>query len=413
MPRPESDAAALFLIAGVACGLLGFVVSAAGQTTSEPEAADKLHDVENAIEENTRHHAETDRQVEEMAREIAALRAQLVATAKAVQDYEEGLSAIDLQLVEMSAERETIEESLARRRGEYAAMLSAMARLSRNPPEAALLLPSPPIDVLRGAMVLRATLRPLERGIRSLSDQVTELTRLRAKIVKEQSEKTAAAKDLKEESSHLDTLMARMEEASKRAQSDSAETSQRLAKLSADAKDLKDLLVRIEAQRPKETGAQAKKPAPTVAALEAPGPRESARPFSAARGSLVLPARGRIVKRFGQTLDSGLASRGITVETRSQARVVAPYQGQVEFAGPFRGYGQLLIIAQGEGYHILLAGLSRIDCVVGQRLLAGEPVGVMGSADNGNPQLYVELRHDGEPINPLPWMAAYDEKVNG
>lgn len=412
MPRLDAEAARLLLIAGVGCGLLGLAFPASAQTLSPPDAAGKLHDVENEIDENTKHQAETDREVEEMAREIDALRAQMVATAKAVQDYEEGLSAIDLQLAELNAESESINESLGQRRGEYAAMLSALARLSRNPPEAALLLPSPPIDVLRGAMVLRATLPPLETGIRSLAGQVTELTQLRAKILQEQSQKIAAANNLKQESAHLDALMARMVEASSRAQSDSAETSQRLAKLSADAKDLKDLLARIETQRPKGKDAKTKKQAPQVAALAVP-PQQGARAFSAARGSLVLPARGRIVKSFGQALPSGLVSRGISLETRPQARVVAPYQGQVEFAGPFRGYGQLLIIAQGEGYHILLAGLSRIDCVVGQRLLAGEPVGVMGPADNGNPQLYVELRHDGEPINPLPWMVAHDEKVNG
>jgi len=411
--RPDAGAARLLLIAGIGCGLFGVFLSASAQNLAPPDAAGKLHDVENAIEENTRHQAETDRQVEEMAREIAALRDQMVATAKAVQDYEEGLSAIDLQLVELNAESESIREELVQRRGEYAAMLSALAQISRNPPEAALLLPTPPIDVLRGVMVLRATLPPLENGIRSLSGQVAELTQLRAKIMNEQSRKIAAAQNLTQESAHLDGLMARMVEASKRAQSDSAETSQRLAKLSADAKDLKDLLARIEAQRPKEREARAKKEAPQVAALPVPPAQPGIPVFSAARGSLVLPARGRVVKRFGQTLGTGLVSRGITLETRPEARVVAPYQGQVEFAGPFRGYGQLLIIAQGEGYHILLAGLSRIDCVVGQRLLAGEPVGIMGPADSGNPQLYVELRHDGEPINPLPWMAAHDEKVNG
>ena len=126
-----------------------------------------------------------------------------------------------------------------------------------------------------------------------------------------------------------------------------------------------------------------------------------------------MPARGKVVRSFGQPAGAGLTSKGVVFETRPEARVVAPYDGEVVFAGPFRGYGQLLIIAQGEGYHILLSGLSRIDCAVGQWLLAGEPVGVMGPANSGDPQLYVELRRDGEPINPLPWIAAHEEKVKG
>ncbi len=81
--------------------------------------------------------------------------------------------------------------------------------------------------------------------------------------------------------------------------------------------------------------------------------------------------------------------------------------------GPFRGYGQLLIIEHGEGYHTLVAGLSRIDGEVGQWLLAGEPIGQMGDGEGGRPSLYVEFRRNGEPINPLPWLAASETEVSG
>ena len=83
------------------------------------------------------------------------------------------------------------------------------------------------------------------------------------------------------------------------------------------------------------------------------------------------------------------------------------------FAGAFKGYGQLLIIEHGEGYHSLLAGLSRIDNTIGQQVLSGEPAGIMGNPKKGPPILYVELRRNGQPINPLPWLAARKSKVNG
>ncbi|MDP7182960.1 MAG: peptidoglycan DD-metalloendopeptidase family protein, partial [Alphaproteobacteria bacterium] len=122
---------------------------------------------------------------------------------------------------------------------------------------------------------------------------------------------------------------------------------------------------------------------------------------------------GRLVTRYGESSSTaGLAARGLTLATRKEARVVAPYDGEVVFTGPFRGYGKILIIAHGEGYHLLLAGLSRIDSAVGQALLAGEPVGVMGRPENSEPNLYMELHHKGEPINPLPWLAANRKKVS-
>lgn len=150
------------------------------------------------------------------------------------------------------------------------------------------------------------------------------------------------------------------------------------------------------------------------ASREAAASREqpSERPFSMARGRLAYPARGRIVENFGQTGDQGHSSKGITIQTRKAAQVIAPYEGHVAFAGPFRGYGLLLIIEHSEGYHTLLAGMAQIDCAVGQKLLTGEPVGVMGQ-DDSKPNLYVELRRNGQPVNPLPWLMAHKSKASG
>jgi septal ring factor EnvC (AmiA/AmiB activator) len=128
---------------------------------------------------------------------------------------------------------------------------------------------------------------------------------------------------------------------------------------------------------------------------------------------MAVPATGALVARFGDPMPAGApASKGLTFETRPGAQVVAPFDGKVLFAGPFKGYGQILIIGHGDGYHSLLAGLDRVDESVGQWLVAGEPVGVM-SQSSQKPRLYLELRHDGQPINPLPWLAIRDEKVNG
>jgi septal ring factor EnvC (AmiA/AmiB activator) len=91
----------------------------------------------------------------------------------------------------------------------------------------------------------------------------------------------------------------------------------------------------------------------------------------------------------------------------------------VVYAGEFRSYGQLLIINAGGGYHVLLAGMSRIDVSLGQFVLAGEPIAVMGSGapsqndDSSRPVLYVEFRKDGTPIDPDPWWAEASEKVQG
>ncbi len=129
---------------------------------------------------------------------------------------------------------------------------------------------------------------------------------------------------------------------------------------------------------------------------------------------LIMPVRGQLVLAYGQRgTGADSVSKGISIATRTQAQVVAPYDGQIVYAGEFRGYGQILIIEHGGRYHTLLAGLERIDAVAGQWILAGEPIGIMGSSQERSPELYLELRHAGQPVNPLPWLATTDDKVQG
>jgi septal ring factor EnvC (AmiA/AmiB activator) len=139
--------------------------------------------------------------------------------------------------------------------------------------------------------------------------------------------------------------------------------------------------------------------------------------FTALRGRMELPVAGRILHRFGDDDGTGGTMYGDIVTTQSGAIVTAPADGNVLYAGPFRSYGQLLILDAGDGYHVVLAGLGRISVSLGQSVLAGEPVGLMGEArvastvamdtDSSQPELYVEFRKDGKPVDPAPWWSAH------
>ena len=137
-----------------------------------------------------------------------------------------------------------------------------------------------------------------------------------------------------------------------------------------------------------------------------------------------MPANGRIITAFGAANSVGEKAQGISLATRSGAEVLAPCDGTVEYAGAFRSYGQLLIINAGGGYHVILAGMDRIDVQLGQFVLAGEPLAAMASQQLAStaatlvgttqPVLYVEFRKDGASIDPAPWWAASNpEKVGG
>ncbi|MEN0077320.1 MAG: peptidoglycan DD-metalloendopeptidase family protein, partial [Paracraurococcus sp.] len=131
-------------------------------------------------------------------------------------------------------------------------------------------------------------------------------------------------------------------------------------------------------------------------------------PPPAGRGARPMPVAGQVSREFGAG-GEGDRSRGMTLAALPGASVVSPCGGKVVFGSSFRSYGLLLIVDCGDGYHFVLAGLDRLDVAPGQRVLAGEPVGRLGSgagAGSGRVPLYLELRRKGQPVDPRTWFAA-------
>src|SRR5207302_5888212 len=139
-------------------------------------------------------------------------------------------------------------------------------------------------------------------------------------------------------------------------------------------------------------------------ALKDPGRLAPAIAFASAKGMLPLPVNGVKIREFGAADRLGSTEKGLSIATRSGAQVTAPCDGWVVYAGPFRSYGQLLILNAGGGYHILLAGMERISVDLGRVVLTGDPVAAMGggpqsaaavATGSNQPVLYVEFRKDG------------------
>jgi septal ring factor EnvC (AmiA/AmiB activator) len=209
----------------------------------------------------------------------------------------------------------------------------------------------------------------------------------------------------------------------------------RAAALAGQATSLKELIARMESEIAPAAAAAAAaaraaalasaetgdRPAQSLGSVDRLAPSVS---FANARGLLPLPANGEQTVAFGGDDGLGGRSQGIGLITRPGAQVSSPTDGWIVYSGPFRSYGQLLIINAGDGYHVLLAGMERLDVQLGQFVLAGEPVAAMasqrlasvGAVDVGaeQPVLYVEFRKDGASIDPAPWWAASNvEKVGG
>jgi murein hydrolase activator len=409
----------------------------------------RLKTVEKALDETRAKEAEFAREAEALAAELAQLRNDSIATAKAMQEHEAALSQLEERLAALGAEEGHKSEQLNRHRTQQIRLLMALERLARNPPEGMALAPGDPIDGLRSAMLLGAAIPPLEIEARALRKEIAALALLRRQIAEAETRHRAERFDLETEQERLAALIDRKTELQRQATHGVEESTQRQMQLAAQAGDLQQLIERLSAERRlrdaaeaqrrqqeeaerREAERQARLAAPpeakpddqaggartTVEASLPPPPLDDpTKPsvlhsFASARGHLLYPASGELMRRYGENDELGVTSKGLTFETRPAAQVVAPYDGRVLFAGPFKGYGQILIIEHADGYHSLLAGLDRVESPVGQWLVAGEPVGVMPKGAT-RPRLYLELRHNGQPINPLPWLATRDEKVSG
>jgi len=387
------------------------------------DAGNKLQSVEQKIKSQQ---AESERQKTRAAnlkQELATLSKDLIAAARRVQDQEASVVGLEHELNRLERAARQKELQLRDRQRQFSGVMMALSRIARFPTEALIAQPIPPEDTVRSAILLRAAVPAIEKRANTLKSELDGLAQARLKVDDQRQALQGAAEVLREEEQRIDVM--RKQKAALRAEAISKSRAAQSAarKLGKQAKNLRDLVGKLNAARvaaEKKAQAQAKvraeqkarsalhvKPqngpaeAPAAVDLAALGSIGS---ISKARGKLPFPAVGRLAGLYGQQLDGGLTSKGLSIETRAQARVIAPFDGKVVFSGPFRGYGQLLIIDHGEGYHSLLAGLGRIDAVIDQPVLAGEPVAVM-SDDGQQPVLYVEFRRDNQPINPLPWLA--------
>jgi len=410
----------------LACLILGL----AGTPAFAQQPQQRLEQIEKAIDAERAAERRLAREAETLARELAALRTRLVELARTLQNREEVLSAAEREVARVEADIASKESRLEQGRAELARLIAGLLRMRRQPPEAALVLPASPIEVVRTVRLLGAATPAVEREAAALAREIDALQMARAEAERRRAEAAEAAERLAADQAALDALMKQRTLLQQQTEAQRREIAARLSRLSREATDLRELIERLNAERAAREAAEraaraaqeeAERKAAERAAREAqvarvPPPAATtgqARPFAQARGQFILPARGRIALSFGQPGAGGQPHRGITIETRAGAQVVAPYDGHVAFAGPFRAYGLILIIEHTEGYHTLIVGLGRIDATVGQLVTAGEPVGVAGASDTGGPSIYVELRRNGQPIDPLPWLASRNEKVSG
>jgi murein hydrolase activator len=446
---------ALAILIGI--GLPGHHVLA--QTTTPSDEAQRVETELKAEQERSR---ALETKARQLSQELEALRVQLVTVAKDTQSREALISNLELQIEELRAETDQRRSVLAERHRQLTGTLSALTGLSEDAPRAFFLYPGDPLEAVRGSILLRAAIPVIGERASVLREDLAALSAvqkdLNGKLQRLNQEDQSLMQDRAKIESLLEKKRALYDETSQA----SRKTNERLRTLTEKSASLKELMAALESERKAREAQEAaqiqaeedarkqaqNQPSVTLPTPNAPPPEPIAKNGEAAQlaalarlptrkpdgirpfpdeGVVTAPAVGSLIVQYGQETTFGQISKGIVVATRPGASVLSPFDGKIAFAGPFRDLGQVLIIEHDGGYHTVLAGFQRIDVATGNWVLAGEPIGIMpqeystvsesavGTKTSGGnrPQLYMELRRGGHPVNPLRWITAGSIRMNG
>jgi septal ring factor EnvC (AmiA/AmiB activator) len=412
-PRHRSSLAAL--------ALLGLALGVAEARAQEPPPTRQLQQTREEIEASRQRHASLKKNLEQLESDLGGLQKETGSIAEALKKTQQQQHEIEQRLAALEKEATQKQSAIDRRRREIAALLATVLRVSQVPPQAVLAMENGLEAQIHASRALGITTQSLKQETDALSVELRELASLKEGIAREQQALAVRQETLE---GQRKALAGRVEERRRSMESlhtEEMQEQERIAQLTRQSKDLEALVSSLEeartAQRDGQFGAiglprfkpargtaetrTASRPVPPTRVPKGER-RKQEYDLAKARGALALPVAGTISGRYGQQQASNDTLKGLLLATPTEAVVTTPYGGEVMFTGPFRDYGQMVIIRHNKRYHTLLAGLSRIDVAPGQFLLEGEPIGAMGKAQMDR-RLYVELREDGKAVDPAPW----------
>ena len=379
-------------------------------------------------------------EITSLGQDRTQLNQQLIDTAANVRSVETKIDETEARLRALNGREQAMRSSLDSRRADIVEVLAALQRAGRRTPPALLVRPEDALQSLRTAMLLGAVVPELRGRAEKIASELGELVALRRTIATERDQLASDRDKVRNDQTRLTALVDERQRQQAAREKDLDAENSRAIMLSKQVGDLQGLITKMEqdlqsaaraAEKAAEAARQAEAKAAAASASAKPGPgvfkdRSRTTPaivFASAKGLLPLPVNGNKIRDFGGSDGVGGVQKGISLATKPGSQVTTPCDGWVVYSGPFRSYGQLLILNAGGGYHVLIAGMERISVNIGQFVLTGEPVATMGSTSQvasilatnaSQPVLYVEFRKDGTPIDPGPWWAANEgEKVRG
>ena len=361
------------------------------QAQSPVPPSHPVKELESEIKTREQREKELKSELKQIKSGLEKKRKEIISLARQIKNNEQKLIQLEQRIDIKHQEQTEIEERLKEDRGAISDLVLAMERMRRIPPEALLARPGAPMETAQSAMLLESILPRIHHRAEGLKADMDVLASILNDLKKDRADVISTSKQLEISHKKLSKLLSDREGLYQKTSKDVAKEQAELKRISKQASNLRDLVARIEKKQREEDARRAQ---------SSSSPRYKTTPIPKA-GAAQLPISGLIRVGYGKSDDIGAVSQGLKIESRKNSLVVAPMGGVVDYTGAFKGYGQIIILKHQKGYHSLIAGLEKIDTVVGRAVSAGEPIGKMGNKTDGQaPVLYYELRYKGNPVNP-------------
>ena len=283
-----------------------------------------------------------------------------------------------------------------------------MIRLASIPPAAALVQDASATERLRSAFVLRGLLPRLQDRAGRIRQDLTRLQDAAENVDHARLALVSAKRTLEARLTEAEKLAERKNATLAVRQEEAAMAAAHANRQARSAQSIRELIARLDDARSARNAAitaERNRRAAIAARAGTEVPRDPGLPLKLAgleskRGGLLLPITGSVSRGFGQ--GDGAFAEGVTLSATPGAPVLAPADGRIRYAGEFRDYGLVLIVDHGDGFHSVMIGFARVNVETDQWVLAGEPLGRV--APHGS--LYIEIRRDGRPVDPLQWFTS-------
>jgi len=335
---------------------------------------------------------------EKVRKDVSSLKKTLAKTAQKAQKIETDLSVLEMETASLTAQADRLIAQIDSDRVQTSELLAALQRLEATPPPTLTLTPRNAKKAAEAGLLMATLSEQLKNRAEALSLDLKSLDVTQAQLRRKKTDLSETRAQLNSELKSVNSGLSKKSKLEAKLVEEKKAAAAEAERLAAESKTLVELIAKLEREAAKVVPRTKPGRKPSQKLVLPKGTKR----FAEAKGGMLQPVTGRVLKRFGR------GEKGLTFSGRSGGQVIAPYTGRVEFSGPFKNYDNVVILNVGDGYFVLLTGLDDLFIDAGDTVRRGEPVGQLPRQSNA--ELYIELRRNGSPVDPKPWLASQDVK---